>query len=124
MSVGQPVEPRDTLPPDFTERLQRSLAAADGERQRRLWLRRARNALPLVLLVGPLLAWRLMLSTPDGTHVAVGALAWTAFLLDLGVHVDTSLLSFLGLSQLPSIVGALLMVMLTATLLWEESDRP
>jgi hypothetical protein len=65
-----------------------------------------------------------MLSTPDGTHVAVGALAWTAFLLDLGVHVDTSLLSFLGLSQLPSIVGALLMVMLTATLLWEGSDRP
>jgi hypothetical protein len=77
----------------------------------------------LVLLVGPLLAWRLMLSTPDGVHVTVSALAWTTFVLDLGVHVDTSVLSYLGLSQLPSIIGALLMLMLSVSLLWKGQER-
>jgi hypothetical protein len=75
-----------------------------------------------VLLIGPLLAWRLTLSTPDGVHVVISALAWTTFILDLGVHIDTSVLSFLGLSQLPSVVGGLLMLVLTATLLWESRE--
>lgn len=123
MSVGRPLDPQQALPHDFAERLERSLAAADEERRRRAWAGRARRLLPLILLVGPLIAWRLMLSTPDGVHVGVAALAWTTFVLDLGVHVDTSVLSYLGLSELPSIVGALLMIMLTASLLWEGRDR-
>jgi hypothetical protein len=110
------------LTADFADRLERSLAGADEERRRRLWLRRARRLLPLVLLIGPLLAWRLTLSTPDGVHVVISALAWTTFILDLGVHIDTSVLSFLGLSQLPSVVGGLLMLVLTATLLWESRE--
>lgn len=123
MSVGQSLEPRHTLPTDFADRLERSLPAADSERRRRAWTSKLRRFLPLVLLVGPLVAWRLMLSTPDGVHVTVAALAWTTFVLDLGVHVDTSVLSYLGLAQLPSIVGALLMIILTVSLLWQAKER-
>lgn len=123
MTVRHPLDPHPTLPNDFADRLERSLVAADEERRRRVWVDRARQLLPLILLVGPLVAWRLMLSTPDGVTVGIAALAWTTFVLDLGVHVDTSVLSYLGLSGLPSIVGALLMVMLTLSLLWEGKDR-
>jgi hypothetical protein len=123
MSVGQSLEPRHTLPTDFADRLERSLPGADSERRRRVWTGRLRRFLPLVLLVGPPVAWRLMLSTPDGVHVTVTALTWTTFVLDLGVHVDTSVLSYLGLAQLPSVVGALLAVMLTVSLLWQAKER-
>jgi hypothetical protein len=111
------------LPSDFAERLERSLSAADHERRRRVRMARLGRALPFVLLVGPLVAWRLTLATPDGVHIAITALAWITFALDLGVHMDTSVLSYLGLVELPSIVGALLIVMLAVSLLWESKDR-
>lgn len=112
------------LPADFADRLESSLAAADEEKRRQVRIERFRRALPFVLLVGPLVAWRLTLSTPDGVHVVIAALAWTGFVLDLGVHIDTSVLAYLGLLQLPSVVGALLAVMLAISLLWESKDLP
>jgi hypothetical protein len=118
------LEQPHALPSDFTDRLERSLAAADDERRRRVWMARFRRALPVVLLIGPLIAWRLTLSTPDGVHIAITALAWITFVLDLGVHINTSVLTYLGLVELPSIVGVLLTLMLAVSLLWEAKDRP
>lgn len=124
MAVEQRVDSDRTLPTDFAERLEHSLAAADVERRRRAWLGRARRLLPLMLLVGPLLAWRLMLTGPDGVHVGVAALAWVAFVLDVGVHLDTAVLSYLGLVELPTAVGGLLLVVLAASFLSETGRRP
>lgn len=103
--------------PDFAQRLESVLPAADRDRRRREWIRRARSILPLILLVGPILGWRLMLSSPDGVHAGIDAVAWLTFVLDVGVHLDTSLLSYLGLQTLPSIVGGLIFVVLGAWLL-------
>lgn len=124
MAVEQRVDSDRALPPDFAERLEHSLAAADVERRRRAWLGRARRLLPLILLVGPLLAWRLMLAGPDGVHVGVAALAWVAFVLDVGVHLDTAFLSYLGLVELPTAVGGLLLLVLAASFLSETRRRP
>jgi hypothetical protein len=103
--------------PDFTSRLEQALARADRERRRVIWLRRLRAALPIVLLIGPIVGWRLILVSPDGVHVGVATLAWVTAILDVGVHLDTSILSYLGLQALPSIVGFLLFILVTVTLL-------
>lgn len=124
MPARHVLEQPHTLPSDFADRLERSLSTADHERRRRIWISRIRRALPVVLLIGPLIAWRLTLSTPDGVHIAIAALAWVSFVLDLGVHIDTSVLTYLGLVELPSIVGVLLTIMLAVSLLWESKDRP
>ncbi|MBV9280952.1 MAG: hypothetical protein JOZ41_12800 [Chloroflexi bacterium] len=110
------------LPHDFTERLEAALAAADGGRRRRVALRRLRMAAVLALLAAPLVAWRLMLAFPDGVHLGIDALAWITFALDVGVHVDTALLSYLGLQALPTVVGVLLLVLVTGRLLGMPRD--
>ena len=111
------------LAPDFAERLEGALVSADRERRRRMWYARGRRLLPIILLVGPIVAWRLMISTPTGLHVYIDALSWLAFILDVGVHVDASILGFLGLSALPTLAGALLFAMVTLTLLWTDGSR-
>ena len=117
-----PVQPeeavaRTELDEEFSRRLSLALPTADHERRRRAVYRRARSLLPIILLVGPLIGWRLILATPDAVHLAISMLAWVAFVLDIGVHLDTSLLTYLGLQSLPTIVGGLLLVVLTGWLL-------
>src|SRR5436309_15412100 len=108
-----------SLPADFAQRLEGSLRLADQERRRRRLLNRAGVLLPIVLLVGPLVAWRLMLASPAGEKVTIAALAWLTFLLDVGVHVDTAVLSYLGLTALPSIIGVLLLALISV---WPLTD--
>jgi hypothetical protein len=110
-------EPGAGLADDFSDRLEGFLRDADSGRRRRLWYRRLRSVLPVVLLVGPLVGWRLMYASPDGVHASIDALAWVTFLLDVGIHVDTALLTYLDLSLLPTIVGGLLLLAVTATVL-------
>jgi hypothetical protein len=117
---SHPVEYDISLPADFADRLEEALEGADRSRRKRAWYRRVLALLPVVLLVGPIVGWRLMGSTPDGVHVVIAALAWVTFLLDVGVHVDTSMLSYLGLTQLPTIVGGLILIVLTVWLLSEK----
>ncbi|HLJ68912.1 MAG TPA: hypothetical protein VKX16_16285 [Chloroflexota bacterium] len=111
------------LPADFAERLERSLREADRERRRQMWLARARRALLLTLLVGPFVGWRLTLSAPSGLHLYIDVLSWLAFMLDAAVHVDASVLRYLGLQALPAVTGCLLFAMVTLTLLWTD-DTP
>jgi uncharacterized Tic20 family protein len=106
------------LPADFAQRLESSLQAADRERRRRQVMARLAVALPVVLLIGPLIAWRLMLASPDGVHVMIESLAWLAFLLDVGVHIDSAVLTYVNLQAVPSVVGVALAVLLAAQLLW------
>lgn len=106
------------LPADFAQRLESSLQAADRERRRRQVMARLAVALPVVLLIGPLIAWRLMLASPDGVRVMIESLAWLAFLLDVGVHIDSAVLTYVNLQAVPSIVGVALAVLLAAQLLW------
>src|SRR5579884_352599 len=111
------------LPPDFAARLEPALARADRERRRRLLLRRLRTLLPVVLLIGPIVGWRFMLVSPDGVHVGVATLAWITAIIDVGVHLDTTVLAYLGLQALPSIVGFLLFLLVAVTLLTSTQDR-
>lgn len=111
------------LGPDFTRRIELSLQTADGVRRRRAILRFVRLVIPLAVLAAPILGWRLMLASPDGVHVTIEALAWVTFTLDVGVHLDTVLLSHLGLQALPAIVGALLLALVTAWLLGAPEDE-
>lgn len=106
------------LSPDFLARLDSSLQQADQERRRHLIFVRLRNVLPLLLLVGPLVGWRLTLASPDGVAIGVNALAWITFVLDVGVHVNTALLTYLHLQALPTLVGILLFGLVTTTVLW------
>jgi hypothetical protein len=106
------------LPADFVQRLEPSLQAADRERRRRHLIARLRVALPVALLIGPLIAWRLMLASPHGVHVMIDTLAWLAFLLDVGVHIDSAVLSYSNLQAVPSIVGIALALLLAFRLLW------
>lgn len=108
---------------DFVDRLNASLDQADVERRRLARLRRLKQFLPLLLLIGPIVAWRLMLVSGDGVQVSLGVIAWLAFLLDVGVHIDTSLLTYLGMSWLPSVVGILIFVLVAVTLLHRDSPR-
>src|SRR3954447_12609382 len=124
MSVSsERVSAETTLRADFVDRLESSLAGADRERRKRTWYRRVGQVLPILLLIGPILGWRLTLATPDGVHVGISALAWVTFLLDIGVHADTTILAYLGLSQLPTLVGVLLLVVLTGWLLVDPRGR-
>lgn len=118
-----PASDLDLLPSDFADRLEESLLAADRERSRRNRLQHLRRLLPLCLLIGPVVAWRLTLASPGGVHAYVELLAWVTFFLDVGVHGDSAVLSYLGLQALPSIVGFLLLSLLTATLLGGHSRR-
>jgi hypothetical protein len=111
------------LPHDFAARLEPALARADRERHRRLLANRLRAALPAVLMVGPIVGWRLILVSPDGVHVGVSTLAWITAILDVGVHLDTSLLSYLGLQALPAFVGFVLFVLVTVTLLGSSKEE-
>lgn len=105
---------------DFVDRLGAALEGADRARRRRAWLIRAQRVLPLVLLIGPIFGWRLMQTSPDGAQIAIAAISWVAFLLDVAVHADTSLLGSLGLQWLPTVIGLLLFVLVAVTLLWER----
>jgi hypothetical protein len=78
----------------------------------------------VLLLAAPILGWQLTLAFPDGFHIAITALAWLAFVLDVGVHLDTSFLSYLGLQAIPAIVGLLLLAMVTAWLLGTSGGEP
>lgn len=104
-------------PSDFTERLELSLGAADAERRRVQVRRRMQSLLPIVLLVGPVVAWRLMEISPSSAHVAIDTLAWISYVLVVAVHVDNSVLTYLGLKVLPTIVGILLLLLITGWLL-------
>lgn len=106
------------LSPEFVARLEESLQRADHERQRHLRLLRLRKLLPLILLIGPLVGWRLTLASPDGVELGVNALAWITFVLDIAVHVDTALLAYLHLQALPTLVGIMLFAVVTTTVLW------
>jgi uncharacterized Tic20 family protein len=110
------------LPADFSQRLEASLRDADRERRRLHLVDRLRLLLPLVLLIGPLIAWRLMLVSPSGSHVMIDTLAWLTFILDVGVHVDSAVLAYGNLQAIPSIVGVALAVLLAARLLWYPRD--
>lgn len=112
------------LPADFTERLEASLPQADQYRRRYVLAQRMRKVLPLILLVGPIAGWRLIVATGDGVHIAIGAVSWLAFVLDVGVHVNAAILSYLGLQALPSIVGIILFVLVTVTLLHSDRKLP
>lgn len=114
---------QDGLPADFADRLEVLLQSADQERRRRLTIRRAKRVVGVLLLLGPIVAWRLMLATPDGVHVGIAALAWIAFVLDVGVHVDTVFLAYLHLQALPSLVGLLLLVLVVGWLLGTSQTR-
>jgi hypothetical protein len=112
----------DILPADFGDRLERALESADRRRRTRAWSKRVLSLLPWVLLIGPIVAWRLLETTPDGVHVTIAALAWVTFLLDVGVHLDNSILSYLGLTELPTIVGLVILVALTCWLLTDPGE--
>lgn len=107
---------------DFLDRLSVSLADADRERQRQALLRRITRLVPLALILGTLLAWHLTFTGPNGVHLVIHTLTWLALILDTGVNIDSSLLTYLGMQTLPTIVGALLFVLVTVTLLWEQKD--
>lgn len=111
----QAAEPE--LDETFTQRLELALPAADQTRRRHTFRHRVIRFIPFLLLIAPVIGWRLMLASPDGVHVSINAVAWLTFLLDVGVHVDTSFLSYLGLQALPSIVGGLLLVLIAAWVL-------
>jgi hypothetical protein len=113
----------ESLPADFADRLEESLRAADRERARRHRFLRLRRLLPLGLLIGPVIAWHVFLAGPGGTHTYVDLLAWLTFFLDVGVHGDSAVLSYLGLQALPTIVGFLLLLLLTVTLLGGPDRR-
>lgn len=116
-----PVGQEPQLGQEFTRRLEVALRAAERDRRRRAALLHLRSLLPFVLLLAPIVGWRLILATPDGVHVGIGVLAWLTFMLDVGVHVDTTVLSYLGLQALPSVVGALLLILVTGWLLSTSS---
>jgi hypothetical protein len=115
--------PDSRAPGDFLARLEASLQDADRQRSRQTLLRRARRILPVVLLVGPVVAWRLILASPGSAHSSISALAWLTFLLDVGVQVDNALLGYLGLQWLPSVVGGLLLVLITGWLLSSPPEK-
>ena len=102
---------------DFSARLEGALQRADAERRRRVLRVRLAKSASVALLVGPILAWRLIGTTPGGEHVVVDALVWMTFLLDIGVHIDNATLSYLHLQAIPVIVGLLLLVVIGIWLL-------
>jgi hypothetical protein len=108
---------------DFVDRLDASLVQADQERRRHVWLRRVQRLLPLILLVGPIVGWRLTLASPDGVHIGISTLAWVAFILDVGLHMDTTVLSGLQLQWLPALIGALIFALVAITLLGRMPER-
>lgn len=108
----------------FTQRLERTLPAADETKRRRAIRQRVIRIIPFLLLIAPVVGWRLILTTPDGVHVTINALAWLTFLLDVGVHLDASLLNYLGLQALPSIVGGLLLALIAVWVLSAPRDKP
>jgi hypothetical protein len=63
-----------------------------------------------------------MLASPDGLRVAIDALAWLTFLLDVGVHVDTAILTYTHMQAIPSVVGVALAVLLGVGLLWTGGE--
>ncbi|HEX6507405.1 MAG TPA: hypothetical protein VF221_07215 [Chloroflexota bacterium] len=119
---GERDVPVPDLPADFARRLETSLDSADEERRRHQTVRRLSASLPVALLIGPLVAWRLMAVSPDGVRVVIDALAWLAFLLDVGVHIDTAILQYTNMQAIPTIVGAALLVLLAIRLLWYPRD--
>jgi hypothetical protein len=113
---------QSSLGADFTDRLEGSLDVADIERRRRERMARLVAALPVLLLVGPVVMWKLTSATPGGEHVAVDALVSLTLVLDAGIHVNTAVLSYLHLEALPFVVGALLLTLSALWLMWEEPE--
>jgi hypothetical protein len=101
----------------FSDRLELALRKADRKRRRHQIARWLANFVPLVLLAIPILAWHLTVASPGGPHAVISSLAWLTFVLDVGVHTNQSLLSYLGLQLLPSVVGILLLLLVTGWLL-------
>ena len=112
------------LAADFSARLEDSLSLADGERRRRQRSARLAGVVPVLLLLGPIVLWKLTSATTGGEHVAVDALVSLTLVLDAGLHVDSAVLSYLHLQALPFIVGALLLFLAGSWLLWEEDTGP
>jgi len=108
---------------DFANRLEDALHRADRARARQPWVARGRVVLFALILAVPVIFWRLGGATHDGLGAAINALAWIAFLVDAGVHVDTSILSYLGLKALPVVVGIVIFGLVTATLLGGSEEE-
>jgi hypothetical protein len=112
------------LAADFSARLEGSLSLADDERRRRRRSTKLAALVPILLLIGPVVLWKLTSATTGGEHVAVDALVSLTLVLDAGLQVDTAVLTYLHLQALPFIVGAVLLFLTGAWLLWEEDERP
>lgn len=119
---GEEISTHSSLGADFTERLEGSLDVADIERRRRDRMGRLVAVLPVLLLIGPVVMWKLTSATPGGEHVAVDALVSLTLVLDAGIHVNTAVLSYLHLEALPFIVGTLLLILSALWLMWEEPE--
>ena len=114
---------RPELGADFSARLENSLSIADVERRRRQWATRLASAIPILLLVGPLVLWKLTAATPGGEHAAVDALVSLTLVLDAGLHINSAVLSYLHLEALPFVVGTVLLLLAGTWLLWEEHEE-
>lgn len=108
---------------EFYGRLEDTLRGADRARRRLEWYRRLRRALPIVLLAGPILAWHLMGSSAGGVRASLDFITWLALMLDVAVHVNSRLLTYLDLQPLPVIVGSALFVLVAVTLLTHREER-
>ncbi|GAC1634260.1 MAG: hypothetical protein NVS4B2_20780 [Chloroflexota bacterium] len=65
-----------------------------------------------------------MFVSGGSVHVLIEAAAWLTFVLDVSVHVNTTILRYLNLQALPTLVGLLLLVLVTAGLLASREDSP
>lgn len=120
-AAGSRHEP--SLGEDFTKRLELSLDRADHRRRIHQIASRARRYLLVGLLVAPIVAWRLMIASPGGLHTGIDALTWLAFVIDVGVHMDTQILAYLHMQALPTVAGALLLILVPGSLLLDHSPR-
>jgi hypothetical protein len=112
-----------SLDSDFSARLEGALHVADSERRRRALKARLASLASVLLLIGPLAAWKLIGATPGGEHVVVDSMVWLTFALDAAVHVDNATLGYLHLQAIPVVVGALLLLLVGAVLLWKDPDE-
>lgn len=111
------------LPSDFAEVLESRLPSADRARKRqvlRAWLGRL---MLLILLVGPLLSWRLTMTGSGDRHLTVHTLSWITFLLNVGTRVNGQILTSLHLQSLPTIAGVVLLLVVATGLLWVTGEE-
>jgi len=116
---GRSARGQTGLSPEFDQRLRERLVIADSRRRRRATLLRWRWTGMVLVPLACAVCWAILpLTFGEGVRALIGSVGYGTMLLAVAEQLNRQYLGYLGLSAVPVLIDALLLVGVVSWLTW------